>query len=48
VAIAPEHNISGQHLVRILERLCAHRGYPQVIRTDNGNEFCGRAMLSCA
>jgi putative transposase len=48
VALVPEHNISGQHLVRILERICAQRGYPQVIRTDNGKEFCGRAMLTWA
>ena len=24
------------------------RGLPKAIRTDNGKEFCGRAMVSCA
>jgi putative transposase len=46
VAIVPERAIGGEMLVRIMDRLCRERGYPQVIRTDNGKEFCGRAMLS--
>jgi len=25
--------------------LAIHRGLPQAIRTNNGKEFCGRAML---
>ncbi len=28
--------------------LAASRGLPQVLRTDNGPEFCGRAMLTWA
>lgn len=48
VAIVPERAIGGQQLTRILDRLAATRGLPQVIRTDNGKEFCGRAMLSWA
>jgi transposase InsO family protein len=35
VAIVPAHNLSGQQVVRILERIRLSRGYPQVIRTDN-------------
>jgi putative transposase len=46
VAIVAERAIGGEMLVRIMERLCRERGCPQVIRTDNGKEFCGRAMLS--
>ena len=46
VAIVPAHNISGQQVVRILERISSHRGLPKVIRTDNGKEFCGKAMLT--
>ena len=46
VAIAPERAISGDILTRILDQLGATRGLPQVIRTDNGKEFCGRAMLN--
>ena len=48
VAIVPERSISGQHVTRILDHLAATRGLPQVIRTDNGKEFCGHAMLTWA
>lgn len=48
IAVAPEHSIGGDHLVRILDRVCAQRGKPQIIRTDNGKEFTGRAMLTWA
>jgi transposase InsO family protein len=48
VALVPEHNLSGQQVVRVLERLSAQRARPRVIRTDNGKEFCGRAMLAWA
>lgn len=48
VAIEVEHAISGQMLTRVLDRLALSRGLPQVIRTDNGKEFCGKAMLEWA
>ncbi len=48
VAIGPERAIGGQVLTRILDRLAVERGLPQAIRTDNGKEFCGRAMLTWA
>jgi len=48
VAVVPEHSISSRQLVRILEQICSRRGYPKVVRTDNGKEFCGRAMLAWA
>jgi putative transposase len=48
VAIVPERAIGGQQLIRILDRLAMTRGLPKVIRTDNGKEFCGRAMLTWA
>lgn len=48
VAIVPERAIGGHQLTRILDRLAQTRGLPQVIRTDNGKEFCGRAMLTWA
>jgi len=44
VAITPERAISGAYVVRILEAVKRERGLPKVIRTDNGKEFCGRAM----
>jgi putative transposase len=48
VAIVPERAIGGNQLVRILEQLGRTRGLPKAIRTDNGKEFCSRAMLTWA
>lgn len=48
VAVVPEHTIGGDHLTRILDGICSRRGKPAVIRTDNGPEFTGRAMLTWA
>ena len=48
VAIQPERAISGIAVTRILDELALTRGLPKVIRTDNGKEFCGRAMLTWA
>lgn len=48
VATVAEHSMGGDHLVRILDEVCAGRGKPGIIRTDNGPEFTGRAMLTWA
>ena len=48
VAIEVERAISGHGVVRVLERLVLGRGLPKVIRTDNGKEFCGKAMVTWA
>jgi transposase InsO family protein len=48
VAIEVEHAISGLMLTRVLDRLALSRGLPKVIRTDNGKEFCGKAMVAWA
>ena len=48
VAIVPEHTIGGDHLTRLLDGVCSRRGKPQTIRTDNGPEFTGKAMLTWA
>ena len=45
VAIEVERAISGHGVARVLDRLALTRGLPKVIRTDNGKEFCGKAML---
>jgi len=45
-AIVAERAISGEPLRRTMDRICKKRGYPQIIRTDIGKEFCCRAMLS--
>jgi putative transposase len=48
VAIIPERTISGAQVTRVLDQLAVTRGVPAVIRTDNGKEFCSRAMLAWA
>jgi transposase InsO family protein len=48
VAIVAERALGGNQLVRILEQLTSTRGLPRAIRTDNGKEFCSRAMLTWA
>lgn len=48
VAIETERAISGHGLTRVLDRLALSRGLPKVIRTDNGKEFCGKAMVTWA
>jgi len=48
VDIVPERAIGGLTVTRILDRLANTRGLSQVIRTDNGKEFCGHAMLAWA
>ena len=48
VGVAVEHSIGGDHLTRILDGYCSLRGKPTVIRTDNGPEFTGKAMLTWA
>jgi transposase InsO family protein len=48
VAIVPEHTMGGDHLTRVLDGICSQRGKPAMIRTDNGKEFTGKAMLTWA
>ena len=48
VAIVPARALWGLPVTRILDRLAITRGLPQILRTDNGKECCGRAMLTWA
>jgi len=48
VAVVPEHTIGGDHLTRILDGICSQRGKPMMIRSDNGAEFTGTAILNWA
>jgi putative transposase len=47
-AIEVERAISGLGVTRVLDHLASSRGLPRVIRTDNGKEFCGKAMVTWA
>lgn len=48
VAIVVARALGGLPLTRILDQLAIDRGLPKALRTDNGAEFCGRAMLTWA
>jgi putative transposase len=48
VVIEVERAISGMGVTRVMDRLALSRGLPRIIRSDNGKEFCGKAMVSWA
>jgi len=48
VAIVPARALGGVPVTRVFDRLALDRGLPRILRTDNGPEFCGRAMLTWA
>jgi transposase InsO family protein len=48
VVIEVERAISGRGVTRVMDRLALRRGLPKVIRSDNGKEFCGKAMVTWA
>lgn len=44
LALEVDTSLSGERVVRVLERLRETRGLPLVIQTDNGPEFTGHAL----
>ena len=48
VASVPARALGGLPVTRVLDQLALKRGLPRILRTDNGKEFCGRAMLTWA
>jgi putative transposase len=48
VAIVPARALGGGPITRVLDQLAVSRGLPQILRTDNGPEFCGRTLLTWA
>ena len=48
VAVEVERAISGHGVARVMDRLALSRGLPKIIRSDNGKEFCGKAMVQWA
>ena len=48
VAIVPAHAMGGAQIARALDAIALSRPLPTIIRSDNGKEFIGRAMLNWA
>ena len=48
VDFATDYGISGQYVTRLLDQAALFRGYPRVVRTDNGPEFTSRAFMGWA
>jgi transposase InsO family protein len=48
VAVVPARALGDLPVNRVLDRLAITRGLPQVLRPDNGSEFCRGAMLTWA
>jgi putative transposase len=44
LAIEVDVSLTGERVVRVLERLCETRGVPAVLQSDNGPEFRGGVM----
>jgi len=44
LAVEAARSIASADVRRILERVCAERGYPEAIRSDNGSEFIGSSV----
>lgn len=48
LAIEIDLNIPAQRVVRVLDRIAAHRGYPLKMRMDNGPELVSLTLAQCA
>ena len=48
VDIAVDFGISGEYVTRLLDRAAGFRGYPDMVRTDNGPEFTSRVFMAWA
>ena len=44
LAIDVGQSLKGEDVVDSLNRICANRGLPQIIKTDNGSEFISKAL----
>ena len=48
VDIAVDFGISGEYVTRLLDTAAMFRGYPDMVRTDNGPEFTSRVFMAWA
>jgi putative transposase len=46
VDIAVDFGISGEYVTRLLDTAAMFRGYPDMVRTDNGPEFTSRVFMA--
>lgn len=46
--IEVDTSLPAQRVIRVLDQVAAERGYPQVIRSDNGPEFIAQAITNWA
>ena len=46
VDFAVDFGISGEYMTRLLDRAAVFRGYPHMVRTDNGPEFISRVFMA--
>jgi len=48
LSIEIELNLPAQRVVRVLDRIAANRGYPAMLRMDNGPEFISMILTELA
>ena len=48
LSIQIDLNLPALRVVRVLDRIAANRGYPVILRMDNGPEFISLALAECA
>ena len=48
LAIEIDYSLPAERVVRVLDEVCAIRGYPKNIRVDNGPELISQKLLSWA
>lgn len=48
LSIEIDLNLPAQRVVRVLDRIAANRGYPVMLRMDNGPEFISLALAEWA
>lgn len=48
LSIEIDLNLPAQRVVRVLDRIAANRGYPAMLRLDNGPEFISLALAEWA
>ena len=45
LAIEPDFSLPAERVIGIMDQIVARRGKPQIIRVDNGPEYCSRVFV---